>query len=70
MSVPSEVTERPVSKRRRRVIAVIVTAAIIAGVLLAMVFVPYNSLSKEIQVSSGSSADSEPTSIATRRLVN
>ncbi|MGA7862334.1 MAG: hypothetical protein WCB19_10870 [Thermoplasmata archaeon] len=56
MSQPPEAGAKPGSKRRRRAILVIVTVAIIAGVLLAMVFVPYNSTSKEIQVSAGTSA--------------
>jgi len=56
MSESAEVGAKPASKRRRRVIVVLVTAVIVLGVFLALVFVPYNSVSKEIQVSSGSSA--------------
>jgi hypothetical protein len=54
MLQPAEISPRPASKRRRRVVTVVVAVVIIVGVLLALIFVPYNSASKEIRVSSGS----------------
>jgi hypothetical protein len=56
MAPPSEGDGSTVSKRRRRVLAIIVAAIIVVGVLLALVFVPYNSVSKEVQVSTGTGA--------------
>jgi hypothetical protein len=61
MSQPSRVGAKPVSKRRRQIVEVIVAVIVIAGVLLAMMFVPYHSVSKEIQVSSGTSATTSLT---------
>jgi hypothetical protein len=56
MAQPAPPTNPPVVKRRRRWVVVAVVVAIVAGVFLALVFVPYNSVSKQIQVTSGSSA--------------
>jgi hypothetical protein len=61
MSLPAEALERPVSRKRRRIVVAVVTAAIVVGVLLALIFVPYNSTSKEIQVASGTGATTSLT---------
>jgi len=41
------------SKRRRRTIVVLVTVVVISGLLLGLIFVPYDSSAQEIQVTSG-----------------
>lgn len=56
MTQPAEVSASPIPKRRRRVAVVLVAVMVILGVLLALIFVPYNSTSKEIQVSSTTGA--------------
>jgi hypothetical protein len=61
MSQPSGDNSRPASTRRRRVLVVAATVAIIVGGLLALIFVPYNSASKEIQVSSATGATTSLT---------
>jgi hypothetical protein len=61
MSRPAEISSRPVPKRRQRVITLVVAVVIIVGVFLALVFVPYNSVSKEIQVSPGRGATTSLT---------
>ncbi len=53
MSQPTESDSRPVSKRRRRLVTVVVAVVIVLGVLLTLIFVPYDSSAKEIQVTSG-----------------
>jgi hypothetical protein len=47
---------RPAPKDRRRLIGAVTTLAIAVGVLITLTFVPYYSVSKVIQVSSGTSA--------------
>lgn len=56
MSVPSEAGARPRDKKRSKALTVIV-----AGVLFALAFVPYNTESKEIHVTSGASATTSVT---------
>ncbi len=54
MSQPAGTDARLASGRRRRLVPVVVAVVIILGVLLTLMFVPYNSSAQELQASSGS----------------
>jgi hypothetical protein len=49
MTEPAEPRRGPLPKRRRRTLVVTLTAVILAGVLLGLIFIPYSSVAQEIQ---------------------
>ena len=59
--MPHEGAKPPMSKRRRRSLIVMTIAAISVGTGIAMLFVPVNSVSKQVQVSPGASASTALT---------